>query len=207
MHESTVSRVTSNKYLSCERGLFELKYFFTSGIQRSDGGDAASSEAVKSRIKALIAAEDADAILVRRPARRDAQGRRLRHRPAHRRQISRGDRARLLGPAPAAEGDRAGGVEAAIAADVVGLALLAACAMPEARLRAGLVNAGLSQPMAACMAERMVDRLSLIQLRRIGDLPRAREADSTDGFLHRVRSLRDPEILRRHARRGRAVRG
>ena len=33
MHESTVSRVTSNKYLSCERGLFELKYFFTSGIQ------------------------------------------------------------------------------------------------------------------------------------------------------------------------------
>ena len=63
MHESTVSRVTSNKYLSCERGLYELKYFFTSGIQSSDGGDAASSEAVKSRIKALIAAEDADKIL------------------------------------------------------------------------------------------------------------------------------------------------
>jgi RNA polymerase sigma-54 factor len=57
MHESTVSRVTSNKYLSCARGLFELKYFFTSGIQSADGGDAASSEAVKSRIKALIAAE------------------------------------------------------------------------------------------------------------------------------------------------------
>jgi RNA polymerase sigma-54 factor len=63
MHESTVSRVTSNKYLSCDRGLYELKYFFTSGIQSSDGGDAASSEAVKSRIKALIAAESADAIL------------------------------------------------------------------------------------------------------------------------------------------------
>ena len=58
MHESTVSRVTSNKYLSCERGLFELKYFFTSGIQSSEGGDAASSESVKSRIRALIAAED-----------------------------------------------------------------------------------------------------------------------------------------------------
>ncbi len=58
MHESTVSRVTSNKYLSCERGLYELKYFFTSGIQSSEGGDAASSESVKSRIKALIAAED-----------------------------------------------------------------------------------------------------------------------------------------------------
>jgi RNA polymerase sigma-54 factor len=58
MHESTVSRVTSNKYLSCDRGLYELKYFFTSGIQSSDGGDAASSESVKSRIKALIAAEE-----------------------------------------------------------------------------------------------------------------------------------------------------
>ena len=63
MHESTISRVTSNKYLSCDRGLYELKYFFTSGIQSADGGDAASSEAVKSRIKALIGAEDADKIL------------------------------------------------------------------------------------------------------------------------------------------------
>ena len=57
MHESTVSRVTSNKYLSCERGLFELKYFFTSGIQSVDGGDAVSAEAVKSHIKTLIANE------------------------------------------------------------------------------------------------------------------------------------------------------
>jgi RNA polymerase sigma-54 factor len=63
MHESTVSRVTSNKYLACERGLFELKYFFTSGIQSADGGDAVSAEAVKSRIKALIAAEDPNRIL------------------------------------------------------------------------------------------------------------------------------------------------
>jgi len=63
MHESTISRVTSNKYLSCDRGLFELKYFFTSGIQSNDGGDAASSEAVKSRIRALIAAEESNAIL------------------------------------------------------------------------------------------------------------------------------------------------
>ena len=63
MHESTVSRVTSNKYLACERGLYELKYFFTSGIQSADGGDAASSEAVKSRIKALIAAENPARIL------------------------------------------------------------------------------------------------------------------------------------------------
>jgi RNA polymerase sigma-54 factor len=59
MHESTVSRVTSNKYLSCARGLFELKYFFTSAIQSADGGDAVSAEAVKSAIKALIANEGA----------------------------------------------------------------------------------------------------------------------------------------------------
>ena len=63
MHESTVSRVTSNKYLSCDRGLYELKYFFTSGIQSNDGGEAASSEAVKSRIKALIAAENPHKVL------------------------------------------------------------------------------------------------------------------------------------------------
>lgn len=63
MHESTVSRVTSNKYLSCDRGLHELKYFFTSGIQSADGGDAVSAEAVKSHLRALIAAEDRHAIL------------------------------------------------------------------------------------------------------------------------------------------------
>ncbi len=63
MHESTVSRVTSNKYLACDRGLYELKYFFTSGVQSNDGGDAVSAEAVKSHIKALIAAEDPRAIL------------------------------------------------------------------------------------------------------------------------------------------------
>jgi RNA polymerase sigma-54 factor len=63
MHESTVSRVTSNKYLSCERGVFELKFFFTSGVGGSDGVEGASAEAVKSRIKALISAEAPDAIL------------------------------------------------------------------------------------------------------------------------------------------------
>jgi len=63
MHESTVSRVTSNKYLSCPRGLFELKYFFTSAIASADGGEAVSAQAVKSRIKALIAAEEPGKIL------------------------------------------------------------------------------------------------------------------------------------------------
>ena len=60
MHESTVSRVTSNKYLACERGLFELKYFFSSAIQGADGGEAASALAVKEAIRALIAAEGHD---------------------------------------------------------------------------------------------------------------------------------------------------
>ncbi len=64
LHESTVSRVTSNKYLSCARGTFELKYFFTSGIAAADGtGEAASALAVKAAIKTLIAGEAADAIL------------------------------------------------------------------------------------------------------------------------------------------------
>jgi RNA polymerase sigma-54 factor len=49
--------------LSCDRGLYELKYFFTSGIQSNDGGDAVSAEAVKSHIKALIAAESPARIL------------------------------------------------------------------------------------------------------------------------------------------------
>jgi RNA polymerase sigma-54 factor len=62
MHESTVSRVTSNKFISCSRGMFELKYFFTSGIQASDGG-MASAESVKARIKQLIDAERTDAVL------------------------------------------------------------------------------------------------------------------------------------------------
>ncbi len=63
MHESTVSRVTSNKYLSCARGIFELKYFFTSSIAAADGGDAVSAEAVKSAIRTLINEEQAKAIL------------------------------------------------------------------------------------------------------------------------------------------------
>jgi len=56
MHESTVSRVTSNKYLACDRGMFELKYFFGSGVA-SEGGEGAAAEAVKAAIKAIIDAE------------------------------------------------------------------------------------------------------------------------------------------------------
>ena len=56
MHESTVSRVTSNKYLLCDRGLYELKYFFGSGVQSAEG-EGAAAEAVKAAIKQLIDAE------------------------------------------------------------------------------------------------------------------------------------------------------
>ena len=66
MHESTVSRVTSNKYLHCERGCFELKYFFSSGVGKIGGsgdGEGASSEAIKARIKALTDAEDPKKVL------------------------------------------------------------------------------------------------------------------------------------------------
>jgi RNA polymerase sigma-54 factor len=63
MHESTVSRVTSNKYLSCARGVFELKYFFTASISASDGGEAHSAEAVRHQIKGLIDGETPAEIL------------------------------------------------------------------------------------------------------------------------------------------------
>lgn len=62
MHESTVSRVTSNKYMATSRGLFELKYFFTSAIQSAAGGEAHSAEAVRHRIRVLIDNE-ADTVL------------------------------------------------------------------------------------------------------------------------------------------------
>jgi RNA polymerase sigma-54 factor len=63
MHESTVSRVTANKYMSTTRGIFELKYFFTSAIAAAHGGDAHSAEAVRHRIKQLIDAEPAADVL------------------------------------------------------------------------------------------------------------------------------------------------
>ncbi len=84
---------------------------------------------------------------------------------------------------------------------IISLALmlnLSACATPEQRVRAGLMDAGLPRPMAACMATRMVDRLSLLQLRRIGRFGDLRGSDpralTVDQFLHRARALGDPEI-------------
>jgi RNA polymerase sigma-54 factor len=63
MHESTVSRVTTNKFMATPRGLFELKYFFTAAIQSAHGGSAHSAEAVRHRIKVMIDAEAPDDIL------------------------------------------------------------------------------------------------------------------------------------------------
>jgi RNA polymerase sigma-54 factor len=63
MHESTVSRVTSNKYLSSPRGLFELKYFFTASIASNSGGEAHSAESVRFRIKQMIERESVGDVL------------------------------------------------------------------------------------------------------------------------------------------------
>ena len=63
MHELTVSRVTSNKYMATPRGVFELKYFFTSAIASADGEESHSSEAVRHRIRQLIAAETVGGVL------------------------------------------------------------------------------------------------------------------------------------------------
>lgn len=79
------------------------------------------------------------------------------------------------------------------------LLALSACATPETRLRNGLMDAGLSPKMSTCMADRMVNELSFTQLKRIqslGGLKDDRLGDlSVAEFLHKVRALRDPEIL------------
>jgi len=83
---------------------------------------------------------------------------------------------------------------------VIGTSLaLTACATPETRVRTALIDAGLSKPIATCMADRMVDRLSLIQLNKLSGLKKLRGHDmrtvTVEEFLRRTRSLQDPEIL------------
>lgn len=86
-----------------------------------------------------------------------------------------------------------------IALVAVSLLALSACATPETRVRTALMDAGLSKPIASCMADRMVDRLSLIQLNKLSGLKKLRNKDvrklSVDEFLKRTKSLQDPEIL------------
>ncbi|MDA3832610.1 MAG: RNA polymerase factor sigma-54 [Spirochaetales bacterium] len=60
MHESTVSRVTSNKYVHTPQGTFELKYFFNSAIERKGGGDALSSESIRQQLKQMVSKENPD---------------------------------------------------------------------------------------------------------------------------------------------------
>jgi hypothetical protein len=85
-------------------------------------------------------------------------------------------------------------------------ASLAGCATSETRLRNGLINAGLSSQASACMADRMIDKLSLAQLRRLSDLSKIKEQRlgqmRVGEFWRQVRALRDPEILSITARAG-----
>jgi hypothetical protein len=82
---------------------------------------------------------------------------------------------------------------------LIPLLALSACATPEMRLRTGLINAGLSKTQSSCMAQRMVDKLSLLQLRRLSSLSNFGEERLRDmsmsRFMHNIRSLNDPEIL------------
>ena len=63
MHESTVSRVTANKFIATPRGVFELKYFFTTALPSASGGESHSAESVRQRIRALVGAEPAGDVL------------------------------------------------------------------------------------------------------------------------------------------------
>ena len=95
MHESTISRVTTNKYMQTPQGLFELKYFFNSGISTSEG-DFIASESVKSKIKEIVEAEDP-----KRPYQRPAPGGDAfrpdhHHRPADGHQVPRDAAHRLV---------------------------------------------------------------------------------------------------------------
>ncbi len=79
------------------------------------------------------------------------------------------------------------------------IALLSSCATPETRIHRGLISAGLSDPLAACMADRMVDRLSLGQLNKLGGLGKLRNRKpgnvSLKEFIKQTRALQDPEIV------------
>lgn len=86
-----------------------------------------------------------------------------------------------------------------LAISVMLIAVLAACATPETRVRKGLMSVGLSEPISRCMAGRMVDRLSLGQLNKLNGLGKLRKRDPGDisfnEFAKLTRSLRDPEIV------------
>ncbi len=82
---------------------------------------------------------------------------------------------------------------------ILPLLALSACATPESRVRTALLDAGLSKPVSACMAQRMVDRLSLGQLQKLSKLSALRDTrikELTVGeFMKNIRALGDPKIL------------
>ncbi|WP_231848691.1 hypothetical protein [Sphingobium sp. SYK-6] len=85
-------------------------------------------------------------------------------------------------------------------APLCALLALSACATPEAQLRQGLVNAGLSEPMARCMARPMVEKLSTGQLMKLRSLGRTADLDpsrtSYNELMRHLRAMQDPEIIR-----------
>lgn len=89
-------------------------------------------------------------------------------------------------------------MKAALLVPIVALAL-AGCATPETRIRTALTDAGLSKPVASCMADRMVDRLSLMQLNKLNALKKLQSKKASqitiEEFVKRTRALQDPEIL------------
>lgn len=79
------------------------------------------------------------------------------------------------------------------------LIAVAGCATPQTQLQRGLINAGLPKTQSACMADRMVDKLSLLQLRRLSSLGNFEDEKlrdmSVSRFMRNIRALKDPEIL------------
>lgn len=86
-----------------------------------------------------------------------------------------------------------------VAASATVMLGLSACATPEQRLRNGFIEAGISRPVAGCLAQRMASRLSIAQLQRFGDAAGLRGQNigsmPVDLVMHRARALGDPEIL------------
>ena len=103
MHESTVSRVTANKYMATSRGIFELKYFFTSAIAAARRRRSAFRRGGAPPHQAADRRRERRRRAVRRHHRRQAARGRHRHRAPHRREISRGDAHSVLGAAAAGE--------------------------------------------------------------------------------------------------------
>ncbi len=90
MHESTVSRVTRQKYVQTPRGVFPLKFFFSAGLDNNEGGEVAA-KAVKIMIKEIIAVENPGPALVGQEDRGHAAGARTEDRPPHGGQVPRAD--------------------------------------------------------------------------------------------------------------------